>query len=191
MQNSCQHACLTNRSCQFVKLIMATSTTTEYDQQFLDFDYLGWATQLSCNAFKRFAWRLRGNNMQQHGDCVGAKPQQQHGVLNLERCLDVAVQVVTLVKKSSSKPRPMAKQDSTWKEMFWHFCMKLCKKHSQMPDNGSYALQHTSEFFRLPTPHACTPTCVQRQLAEFKKLACYDKTSVVNGLLTGLQTCRW
>ena len=34
--------------------------------------------------------------------------------------------IITLVKKSSSNPKPMAKQDKTWKEMFWHFCMKLC-----------------------------------------------------------------
>lgn len=36
--------------------------------------------------------------------------------------------MLTLVKKSSSKPKPIAKQDKTWKDMFWHFCMKLCSK---------------------------------------------------------------
>ena len=34
--------------------------------------------------------------------------------------------VFTLVKKSSSKPRPMAKQDNTLSEMSWHFCIKSC-----------------------------------------------------------------
>ena len=32
----------------------------------------------------------------------------------------------TLVKKSSSKPRPKAKQANTLSEMSWHFCMNSC-----------------------------------------------------------------
>ena len=32
----------------------------------------------------------------------------------------------TFVKKSSSNPRPKAKQESTLKEISWHFFMKLC-----------------------------------------------------------------
>lgn len=33
---------------------------------------------------------------------------------------------LTCVKKSSSNPRPRAKQERTWKEISWHFFIKLC-----------------------------------------------------------------
>ena len=44
---------------------------------------------------------------------------------------------ITLVKKSSSKPKPIAKQDNTWTEMFWYFCMKFCSGKCQVSVFGT------------------------------------------------------
>ena len=38
---------------------------------------------------------------------------------------------LTCVKKSSSNPRPRAKQERTWKEISWHVFIKLCIHRKQ------------------------------------------------------------